>query len=139
MTVTRRNHLVRDVTQVAEASKLDTPQILDARAAERFAGSVKEPREGLRAGHIPGSKNLPFNRLLHDDGTMKDEAGLRAEFDAAGIDLGRPVITTCGSGITAAVLALGLARIGHDDWSVYDGSWTEWGAFADLPVATGDA
>ena len=139
MTVTRRNDLVRDVTQVAEASKLGQPQILDALAADRFAGSVKEPRDGLRAGHIPGSKNLPFNLLLNDDGTMKDKDALTAAFRDAGIDLDRPVVTTCGSGITAAVLALGLARIGHDDWSLYDGSWTEWGAYGDLPVATGDA
>ncbi|SPJ23084.1 3-mercaptopyruvate sulfurtransferase [Palleronia abyssalis] len=139
MTVSRRNDLVRDVTQVAEASKLGTPQLLDARAANRFAGEAAEPRAGLRAGHIPNAKNLPFGQLLNDDGTMKDETSLKAAFEAAGIDLSRPVVTTCGSGITAAVLALGLARIGHDDWSLYDGSWTEWGAYGDLPVATGDA
>ena len=118
---------------------MNSPQILDARAASRFAGEAKEPREGLRAGHIPGSKNLPFNQLLNDDGTMKDNDALRTDFEDAGINLKRPVITTCGSGITAAVLALGLARIGHDDWSLYDGSWTEWGAYTDLPVATGAA
>ncbi|SFH08184.1 thiosulfate/3-mercaptopyruvate sulfurtransferase [Palleronia marisminoris] len=139
MTVSRRNDLVRDVTQTAEASKLGTPQILDARAASRFRGDEPEPREGLRAGHIPGSRNLPFTQLLNADGTMKGRDGLKAAFEGAGIDLSKPVITTCGSGVTAAILALGLARIGHDDWSLYDGSWTEWGAYRDLPVATGDA
>ena len=137
MTVSRRNDLVRDVTQVAEASKLNDPQILDARAPARFRGDTPEPREGLRAGHIPGSLNLPFGQLLKDDGTMKDEAGLKSAFEKAGVNLSRPVITSCGSGVTAAILALGLARTGHDDWSLYDGSWTEWGAFDDLPVATG--
>ena len=136
MTVSRHNALLRDVTQVAEASKL-AEQILDARAPERFRGEVPEPRPGLRAGHIPGSMNLPFGELLSKDGTMKDPGALRAAFENAGVDLKRPVITTCGSGITAAVLALGLARVGHDGWSLYDGSWTEWGAFGDLPVATG--
>ncbi|CAM4107883.1 3-mercaptopyruvate sulfurtransferase [Palleronia rufa] len=136
MTVSRHNALLRDVTQVAEASKL-AEQILDARAPERFRGEVPEPRPGLRAGHIPGSRNLPFGELLSKDGTMKDPDALRAAFENAGVDLRRPVITTCGSGITAAVLALGLARVGHDAWSLYDGSWAEWGAFGDLPVATG--
>ncbi|SHI60553.1 thiosulfate/3-mercaptopyruvate sulfurtransferase [Palleronia salina] len=139
MTVSRQNALVRDVTQVAAAQKLAEPQILDARAPERFRGEAPEPRPGLRAGHIPGSKNLPFTQLLNDDGTMKDTDGLRAAFESAGIDLDRPVITTCGSGVTAAVLALGLARLGHADWSLYDGSWSEWGAYEDMPVATGHA
>ena len=139
MTVSLQNDLARDVTQVAQASKLGQPQILDARAPERFRGETAEPRPGLRAGHIPGSRNLPYGEILNADGTMKDEAGLRAAFDSAGIDISKPVITTCGSGVTAAILALGLARIGRDDWSLYDGSWTEWGAFGDLPVATGEA
>ncbi len=139
MTVSLQNDLTRDVTQVAQASKLGQPQILDARAPERFRGETAEPRPGLRAGHIPGSRNLPYGEILNPDGTMKDEAGLKAAFDSAGIDIAKPVITTCGSGVTAAILALGLARIGRDDWSLYDGSWTEWGAFGDLPVATGEA
>ena len=139
LTVSRQAGLVRDVTQVAAASKLGTHQILDARGAERFRGEAPEPRPGLRPGHIPGSKNLPFSQLYRPDGTMKDPAALRAAFEGAGIDLARPVITTCGSGITAAVLALGLERAGARDWSVYDGSWTEWGSYPDLKVATGDA
>ncbi len=139
LTVARQAGLVRDVTQVAAASKLGTHQILDARSAERFRGEVAEPRPGLRAGHIPGSRNLPFDRLYNADGTMKDMAALRAAFEDAGIDLARPVITTCGSGITAAALALGLERAGARDWSVYDGSWTEWGSYPDLKIATGEA
>ncbi len=138
ITVTLQNDLVRDVTQVARAAKLGSPQILDARPAERFRGETPEPRPGLRAGHIPGARNLPFDRLLTGEGTMKAPDELRAEIEAAGIDPGQPVITTCGSGITAAILALALQRIGHDAWSLYDGSWTEWGAYDDLPVETGD-
>lgn len=139
ITVQRQAGLVRDVTQVAAASKLGDHEIIDARAAERFRGEATEPRPGLRAGHIPGSKNLPFGQLLNDDGTMKDEAALRAAFEAAGVDLSKPAITTCGSGVTAAILSLALERIGHRNHSLYDGSWTEWGSFADLNIATGDA
>lgn len=139
LTVRFQNHLVRDVTQVSQASKLGDAQIVDARSAARFRGDAPEPREGLRAGHIPGSRNVPFNALLNDDNTLKSPADLRAVFEAAGIDLSRPMITTCGSGITASVLALALERIGVDAWSLYDGSWAEWGMFPTVPVATGDA
>lgn len=134
-----QNQMVRDVTQVSSASKLGDPQIVDARAPQRFRGEVEEPREGLRAGHIPGSRNVFYKTLLNEDGTLKDEAALRAAFEGAGVDLGRKVITTCGSGVTAAVLSLALSRLGHDDHALYDGSWTEWGQFATLPVATGEA
>ncbi|MCX7566598.1 3-mercaptopyruvate sulfurtransferase [Sulfitobacter sp. F26169L] len=139
MTVRFQNNLVRDVTQVAHASKLGTPQIVDARPAERFRGEAPEPREGLRAGHIPKSRNVPFATLLNDDQTLKPVDEIRAVFEAAGIDLDEPVVTSCGSGVTAAILALALERIGHDDWSLYDGSWSEWGMFPTVPVATGDA
>ncbi|MBU3032283.1 3-mercaptopyruvate sulfurtransferase [Paracoccus marinaquae] len=139
ITVQRQSGLVRDVTQVAAASKLGDTQIIDARSAERFRGEADEPRPGLRKGHIPGSKNLPFGRLFNGDGTMKDPEALRGEFEAAGVDLSRPAITTCGSGITASVLSLALERIGHRNHSLYDGSWTEWGSFPDLNIATGDA
>ncbi|UOA28569.1 3-mercaptopyruvate sulfurtransferase [Pseudosulfitobacter sp. DSM 107133] len=139
LTVRFQNHLVRDVTQVSQASKLGDAQIVDARSAARFRGDAPEPREGLRAGHIPGSRNVPFGTLLNADNTLKSPAECRAEFEAAGVDLSRPMITTCGSGITAAVLALALERIGVDTWSLYDGSWAEWGMFPTVPIATGDA
>lgn len=139
ITVQRQAGLVRDVTQVAAASKLGDPQIVDARSPERFRGDQPEPRAGLRAGHIPGSRNLPFGRLFNADGTMIAPDAIRAAFADAGIDLSRPVITTCGSGVTAAALSFALERAGHRDHSLYDGSWTEWGSFADLNIATGDA
>ena len=139
ITVQRQAGLVRDVTQVAAASKLGDHEIVDARSAERFRGEAAEPRPGLRSGHIPGSKNLPFGGLYNADGTMKDRDALRAAFEAAGVDLTKPVITSCGSGMTAATLSLALERIGHRNHSLYDGSWTEWGSFPDLKIATGDA
>jgi len=139
MTVRRQNHLVRDVTQVSAASKLGDHEILDARAAGRFRGDAPEPRAGLRAGHVPGSRNVPYAELLNDDRTMKDPDSLRAVFAAAGVDMAKPVITSCGSGVTAAVINLALERIGKTDHALYDGSWTEWGASPTLPVATGEA
>lgn len=139
ITVHRQAGLVRDVTQVAAASKLGDHEIIDARSAERFRGDAEEPRPGLRSGHIPGARNLPFGQLLNEDGTMKEPDALRAAFEAVGVDLTKPAITTCGSGITAAVLSLALERIGHRNHSLYDGSWAEWGSFPDLNIATGDA
>ncbi|MGA9433631.1 MAG: 3-mercaptopyruvate sulfurtransferase [Roseobacter sp.] len=139
MTVRFQNQLVRDVTQVSAASKLNDHVIVDARAAGRFRGDAPEPREGLRAGHIPGSRSVPFTTLLNKDRTMKSPEECRAVFEAAGVDLSKPVITTCGSGVTAAILALALERLGHRQWSLYDGSWAEWGMFPTVPVATGDA
>jgi len=139
MTVRRQNQMVKDVTQVAAAAKLGDYEILDARAAARFRGEAAEPRAGLRAGHIPGSKNVPYTDLLNADMTMKDTGDLRAVFAAAGVDMTKPVITSCGSGVTAAIINLALERIGKTDHALYDGSWTEWGAFPTLPVATGEA
>ncbi len=139
MTVRFQNHLVRDVTQVASASKLGTTQIVDARAAARFRGEAPEPRPGLRSGHIPGSRSVPYTSLLNADQTMKAPEDTRVIFEAAGVDLSKPIITSCGSGVTACVLALALTRLGHDSWSLYDGSWVEWGMFPTVPVATGDA
>ncbi|MCX7558457.1 3-mercaptopyruvate sulfurtransferase [Sulfitobacter sp. F26204] len=139
MTVRVQNQLVRDVTQVAQASKLGSPQIVDARAPARFRGDAPEPREGLRAGHIPGARNVFFATLLNEDKTMKSPAEISTIFEAAGVDLDKPIITTCGSGVTASILALALERVGHPDWSLYDGSWTEWGMFPTVSVATGEA
>ena len=137
ITVSRQNHLVKDVTQVAHAAKLGEAEILDARSAARFRGEAPEPRAGLRSGHIPGSKNIPFAEVLNPDGTMKTPAELKAVFEAAGVDLKKPAITSCGSGVTAAVLSLALERIGHRNHALYDGSWAEWGMYDDLRVATG--
>lgn len=137
ITVSRQNHLVRDVTQVAAAAKLRDHQILDARSPSRFKGEEAEPRPGLRSGHIPGSTNLHYRRLLNEDGTLKSAETLRAVFDAAGVDLAQPVITTCGSGISAAIISLALERLGHQKHALYDGSWAEWGMYGDLKVETG--
>ena len=136
-TARRDASLVRDVTQVAASAKLGDTQIVDARSPARFAGEEPEPRAGLRSGHIPGARNVHYATVLNPDGTMKDSAGLRAVFDAAGVDLSRPVVTSCGSGVTAAILNLALERMGHRDHALYDGSWSEWGMYNDLKVETG--
>lgn len=138
MTVRRQANLIKDVTQVASASKLGDYEILDARSAERFSGKAPEPREGLRAGHIPNSKNIPYRSLLNDDGTMKSAEALREVFEAAEVNVAKPAITTCGSGVTAAILNLAMERMGKIDHALYDGSWAEWGMYNDLRVATAD-
>jgi len=111
-------------------------QILDARSAGRFAGTAPEPRAGLRGGHMPGARNLPFADILTVDSTMKRGPDLIEAFAASGVDPDKPVITTCGSGVTAAILSLGLAELGYES-RVYDGSWTEWGGRDDTEVVTG--
>jgi thiosulfate/3-mercaptopyruvate sulfurtransferase len=130
-------HLVKSVDQVLEASQTGAAVIVDARSLARFKGDAPEPRAGLRGGHIPGSVSVPFGAVLNPDGTMKAAAELRDVFTAAGVDLSRPVITSCGSGVTAAVLSLALERMGHRDHALYDGSWSEWGGRDDLPVEKG--
>lgn len=110
-------------------------QVADARGAPRFRGEAAEPRPGVRAGHMPGARNLPYAALLNADGTMKRGAALEAAFRDAGIDPDRPVITTCGSGVTAAILSLGLAELGRSS-RLYDGSWAEWGGREDTAVVT---
>ncbi|TCP58689.1 thiosulfate/3-mercaptopyruvate sulfurtransferase [Rhodovulum bhavnagarense] len=139
MTVQRQAHLIKDVTQVAAASKLGDYEIIDARAPGRFEGREPEPRPNLRSGHIPNSRNVHFATLLNADGTMKSPDDLRAVFAAAGVDLGKPAIASCGSGVNSALVCLALELIGHRNHAVYDGSWTEWGMYNDLPVATGPA
>lgn len=129
--------MVRDRDDVLDAVKTGREQIADARPPARFSGEADEPRPGLRSGHMPGACNVFYGSLLNDDATIKSANEIKTAFETAGIDLERPVITTCGSGVTAAVLSLGLAIIGHDDNALYDGSWSEWGGDDALPVETG--
>jgi thiosulfate/3-mercaptopyruvate sulfurtransferase len=114
-------------------------ELVDARGAARFTGEEAEPRPGMASGHIPGSKNLPQGRLFNADNSWKRGEALRSEFDAAGVDLDKPLVTTCGSGITACVLLFGARLLGKADGRLYDGSWSEWGADPDTPKATGAA
>jgi len=127
--------LVRDLEAVKAHLAQRSAQLVDARAAARFRGEAPEPRAGLRSGHMPGAANVPWSALVNEDGTLKSAAELAQAF--AGVDLNAPVVTTCGSGVSAALLALGLARLGRADVAVYDGSWTEWGGRDDTAVVTG--
>jgi thiosulfate/3-mercaptopyruvate sulfurtransferase len=142
----RRGHFTPMLSTDAVASKGDVlaliggeTEIVDARSAARFAGEEAEPRPGLASGHIPGAKNLPQGALFNADNSWKRGEALRAAFDAAGVDRSRPMVTTCGSGVTAAVLLFGAQLLGKDDVRLYDGSWSEWGADPALPKATGHA
>lgn len=129
--------LVRELDQMKANLASGREQVLDARSPGRFAGREPEPRPGLRSGHIPGSRNLPFVKLVDPKtGTVLPADALRREFVEAGIDLTRPIVTTCGSGVSASALALGLYLLGRRDVAVYDGSWSEWGGRADAPVET---
>jgi thiosulfate/3-mercaptopyruvate sulfurtransferase len=131
-----RPELVRDVEAMRANVASRAAQVLDARSRGRFAGTEPEPRVGLRGGHIPGSLNLPYETLYRPDGTLKSPEELRGAVTASGIDLARPIVTTCGSGVTASVLALALHQLGRSDVAVYDGSWSEWGGRADTPIET---
>ena len=131
-----RADLVKTSDQIRALLGDNQPQIIDARPAARFTGQAPEPREGLPSGHIPGSYNIPGGRLL-DNGRMKYPDELASLFSEAGIDLSAPIITSCGSGVAAAVTALALATLGIDFVSVYDGSWTDWASTPDNPIATG--
>lgn len=132
-----RGSMVRDMREVTAALRTGSAQIADARSGTRFRGEEVEPRPGVRAGHMPGARNVHYASLLNADGTLKPPEGIRQAFEAAGIDLSKPVITSCGSGVTAAILTLGLTLLGVRDQALYDGSWTEWGGAVDTPVATG--
>jgi thiosulfate/3-mercaptopyruvate sulfurtransferase len=129
--------LVRDLDAVRSVLDRRDAQVIDARPGPRFRGEVPEPRKGLRSGHMPGALNVPWGGLINADGTMKSGEILRAAFEGAGVDLDGPMVTTCGSGVSASLLALALARLGREDVAVYDGSWTEWGGRADTPIVTG--
>jgi thiosulfate/3-mercaptopyruvate sulfurtransferase len=129
--------LVRDLDAVRQTLQERSSQVVDARPAGRFLGDTPEPRTGLRSGHMPGARNVPFASLLDADGRLKSEGELRTAFRDAGVDVGGPIVTTCGSGVSAAVLALALATLGREDVAVYDGSWTEWGGRTDTEVVTG--
>ncbi len=130
--------MLREKDQVLRNIDSGREQVLDARSAGRFAASEPEPREGLRGGHIPNSYNLPFTNLLDGEtGTFRPAEELTAEFEKSGIDIKQPVITSCGSGVTACVLAFGLHLLGHRRVAVYDGSWTEWALDEETPVVSG--
>lgn len=131
-----RSELVRSMDQLRDGLAGGAAQLLDARSRGRFAGTEPEPRPGLRGGHIPGSRNLPFLELVGPDGLLRSPEELRRLYRDAGIDLSRPIVTSCGSGATACALTLGLALLGVES-AVYDGSWSEWGANPEAPVATG--
>ncbi|HEY1614633.1 MAG TPA: 3-mercaptopyruvate sulfurtransferase [Rhizomicrobium sp.] len=128
--------LIRDFRQMRNNRETPRESVVDFRSAPRFAGREKEPRAGVRPGHIPGSVNLPYTELVSTDGTLKQRDVLERLFSEAGVDVARPIVTTCGSGITAAIGALALAAIGAHDVALYDGSWAEWGTRSEAPVET---
>lgn len=133
----RPGDAVRGLDQIRRAAEAGTEQIVDMRPAGRFAATEPEPRPGLRGGHIPGSLNLPYDELVGEDGTVLPPEALRRRIAAAGIDPSRPVVATCGSGVSACALIHALHLLGHDQVSLYDGAWTEWGGRADTPIASG--
>lgn len=127
---------IRDLAAIRSNLRSGAEQLVDTRSAGRFAGIEPEPRPGLRGGHVPGSRNLPFHELVADDGTLLPPSQLRRLMQDAGIDLSRPVVATCGSGTSACALVLGLHLLGHSQTAVYDGAWAEWGGRSDTPVET---
>ena len=126
-----------DSKDIYEASTKGSAQIIDARARDRFLGEAPEPRPGLRSGHIPNSFNIPYQKLLNEDKTFKETKELIKIFEKAGIDINKPIISTCGSGGTAAIINLALEHLGARQVTLYDGSWCEWGSQDEFEVETG--
>jgi thiosulfate/3-mercaptopyruvate sulfurtransferase len=134
-----RPALVRSLEAIESSLATGSVQLLDARSRGRFEGSEPEPRPGLRGGHVPGARNLPYNELVEPDGRVLSPENLRRRYRDAGVDLSRPIVLSCGSGVSACALALGLELVGHRDYAVYDGSWSEWGREGGPPVEMGPA
>jgi thiosulfate/3-mercaptopyruvate sulfurtransferase len=129
--------MVRDLAAMRANVLYRREQVVDLRAKGRFVGTEPEPRPGLRSGHIPGSRNIPYTDLVAANGTILPEPELRRRLTTAGIDLSQPMVATCGSGTSACALILALELLGHTNTAVYDGAWSEWGGLADTPVETG--
>lgn len=131
----RPNHLIlRDTAQLKDNLSTKREQVVDARGPARFNATEPEPRPGVRGGHIPGAKNLHYQKLLNPDGTLRKPDALAAAFREAGIDIAKPVVASCGSGVTAAIILLAMAAMGAPDGALYDGSWAEWGSRHELPL-----